>query len=31
MRAGQLNTIRVRVRNVDAGTTVRITLPGGKK
>jgi hypothetical protein len=30
VRAGQLNTIRVRVRNVDAGTTVRITLPGGK-
>ena len=31
VRAGQLNTIRVRVRNVDAGTTVKITLPGGKK
>jgi hypothetical protein len=30
VRAGQLNTIRVRVRNVDAGTTVKITLPGGK-
>jgi hypothetical protein len=30
VRAGQLNTIRVRVRNVDAGTIVRITLPGGK-
>jgi hypothetical protein len=31
VRAGQLNTIRARVRNVDAGTTVTITLPGGKK
>jgi uncharacterized repeat protein (TIGR01451 family) len=31
VRAGQLNTIRVRVRNVDAGTTVKITLPGSKK
>ena len=31
VRAGQLNTIRVRVRNVDAGSTVTITLPGGKK
>ena len=30
VRAGQLNTIRMRVRNVDAGTTVRLTLPGGK-
>jgi hypothetical protein len=30
VRAGQLNTIRVRVRNVDAGTTVKVTLPGGK-
>jgi hypothetical protein len=30
VRAGQLNTIRVRVRTVDAGTTVKITLPGGK-
>jgi hypothetical protein len=30
VRAGQLNTIRVRVRNVDAGSTVKITLPGGK-
>jgi hypothetical protein len=30
VRARQLNTIRVRVRNVDAGTTVRITVPGGK-
>jgi hypothetical protein len=30
VRARQLNTIRVRVRNVDAGTTVKITLPGGK-
>jgi hypothetical protein len=26
-----LNTIRVRVRNVDAGSTVTITLPGSKK
>jgi hypothetical protein len=31
VRAGQLNTIRVRVRNVDAGTTVKLTLPGSKK
>jgi hypothetical protein len=31
VRAGQLNTIRVRVRNVDAGTKVTLTLPGGKK
>lgn len=31
VRAGQLNTIRVRVREVDAGSTVTITLPGGKK
>ena len=31
VRAGQLNTIRARVRNVDAGSTVTITLPGGKK
>src|SRR5206468_3701399 len=31
VRAGQLNTIRVRVRNVDAGSTVTLTLPGGKK
>jgi hypothetical protein len=30
VRAGQLNTIRVRVRNLDAGSTVKITLPGGK-
>jgi uncharacterized repeat protein (TIGR01451 family) len=30
VRAKQLNTIRVRVRNVDAGTTVKVTLPGGK-
>ncbi|MDA0160695.1 hypothetical protein OM076_10500 [Solirubrobacter ginsenosidimutans] len=31
VRAGQLNTIRVRVRNVDAGSKVTLTLPGGKK
>ena len=31
VRAGQLNTIRVRVRNVDAGSTVTLTLPGTKK
>jgi uncharacterized repeat protein (TIGR01451 family) len=31
VRAGQLNTIRVRVRNVDAGTKVTLTVPGGKK
>jgi hypothetical protein len=31
VRAGQLNTIRVRVRNIDAGSTVTLTLPGGKK
>jgi hypothetical protein len=30
VRAGQLNTIRVRARNVDAGSTIKITLPGGK-
>jgi len=30
VRAGQLNTVRVRVRSVDAGTTVKLTLPGGK-
>jgi hypothetical protein len=30
VRAGQLNTIRVRVRNIDAGSVVKITLPGGK-
>ena len=30
VRAGQLNTIRVRVSSVDAGTVVKITLPGGK-
>ncbi|MBE2317776.1 hypothetical protein DVA67_017470 [Solirubrobacter sp. CPCC 204708] len=30
VRAGELTTIRVRVRNVDAGTQARITLPGGK-
>jgi hypothetical protein len=31
VRARQLNTIRVRVRNVDAGTKVTLTVPGGKK
>ena len=31
MRAGQLNTIRVRVRNVDAGSTVTLTLPGAQE
>src|SRR5262249_42140820 len=31
VRARQLNTIRVRVRNVDAGTVVKLTLPGSKK
>jgi hypothetical protein len=31
VRAKQLNTIRVRVRNVDAGTKVTLTVPGGKK
>jgi hypothetical protein len=30
VRARELTTIRVRVRNVDAGTEARITLPGGK-
>ena len=30
MRAGELTTIRVRTRNVDAGTQVTITLPGGR-
>lgn len=30
VRAKELTTIRVRVRNVDAGTEARITLPGGK-
>ena len=30
VRAGELTTIRVKVRNVDAGTEARITLPGGK-
>jgi hypothetical protein len=30
VRAGQLNTISVRVRNIDAGSVVKITLPGGK-
>jgi len=31
VRARQLNTIRVRVRNVDVGTTVKLTLPHTKK
>ena len=31
VRAGQLNTIRVRVRNVDAGSTVTLTLPGRRR
>ncbi|HWK27228.1 MAG TPA: hypothetical protein VNS09_11730 [Solirubrobacter sp.] len=31
VRAGQLNTIKVRTRSIDAGTKVTITLPGGKK
>jgi hypothetical protein len=30
VRAGELTTIRVRVRNVDAGSTVRLRLPGGR-
>jgi hypothetical protein len=30
VRAGEMNTIRVRTRNVDAGSLVRITLPGGR-
>jgi hypothetical protein len=30
VRARELTTIRVKVRNVDAGTQARITLPGGK-
>jgi hypothetical protein len=30
VRAGELTTVRVRVRNVDRGTMVRITLPGGQ-
>jgi hypothetical protein len=30
VRAGERTTIRVRVRNVDAGSRVRITLPGGR-
>ena len=30
VRARELTTIRVKVRNVDAGTEARITLPGGK-
>jgi hypothetical protein len=31
VRARQLNTIRVRVRNMDAGTRVTLKVPGGKK
>jgi hypothetical protein len=31
VRARQLNTIRVRVRNMDAGTKATLTIPGGKK
>jgi hypothetical protein len=31
VRAGQLNTIRVRVRHVDAGSKVTLKLPGTKK
>jgi uncharacterized repeat protein (TIGR01451 family) len=31
VRARELTTLRVRVRNVDAGSTATITLPGGKK
>jgi uncharacterized repeat protein (TIGR01451 family) len=31
VRAGQLNTIRVRVSGVDAGAKITLTLPGGKK
>jgi hypothetical protein len=31
VRAGQLNTIRVRARNIDVGKTVSLTLPGSKK
>jgi len=30
VRARELTTIRVKARNVDAGTEARITLPGGK-
>jgi hypothetical protein len=30
VRANELTTIRATVRNVDAGTSVKITLPGGK-
>ncbi len=30
VRAGEMNTIRVRTRSIDAGTLVRITLPGGR-
>ena len=30
VRAGQLNTIKVTVRNVDAGSKVSLTIPGGK-
>jgi hypothetical protein len=30
VRAGERTTIRVRVRNVDAGSTVRLRLPGGR-
>jgi hypothetical protein len=30
VRAGERTTIRVRTRNIDAGTLVRITLPGGR-
>lgn len=30
VRAKELTTVRVRVRNVDAGSVARITLPGGK-
>lgn len=30
VRAGELTTIKATVRNVDAGTSVKITLPGGK-
>jgi len=30
VRAGELTTIKATVRSVDAGTSVKITLPGGK-
>ena len=30
VRAGERTTIRVQTRNVDAGTRVTITLPGGR-